>query len=133
MNLSKTQEKNAVAEKKAGDLSIQKLAENLASGDKKGALSAIRSRLNGEFEDSYQQLVWEGWRRALERDEPSALIFQLLNGLDDDQVSKTYQDMKKKRSEILIRDHTQTDLSNYYIKTWVTLLEIYCNVCQEKQ
>ena len=122
-----------MAEKKAGDASMIKLAENLASGNKKGALSAIRSRLHGEFQDKYQQLVWEGWKRALEREEPSALIFQLLDGLDDTHVKKAYQDMKKKRNEILVRDHTQTDLSKFYIKTWVSLLEIYCNICQEKQ
>ncbi|MCE7746199.1 MAG: hypothetical protein GPJ52_13800 [Candidatus Heimdallarchaeota archaeon] len=116
-----------------GDLSIRKLAENLSEGNKKGALSTIRSRLSGEFQDDYQQLVWEGWKRALEREEPSSLIFQLLNGLEDDQAKISYQDIKKKKNEILIRDHTQTTLSKYYITTWVSLLEIYCNICQEKQ
>ena len=116
-----------------GDLSIRKLAENLSEGNKKGALSTIRSRLSDEFQDDYQQLVWEGWKRALEREEPSSLIFQLLNGLEDDQAKISYQDIKKKKNEILIRDHTQTTLSKYYITTWVSLLEIYCNICQEKQ
>lgn len=116
-----------------GDSSIRILAENLSEGNKKGALSTIRSRLNGEFQNNYQQLVWEGWKRALEREEPSSLIFQLLNGLDDDQAKISYQDIKKKKNEILIRDHTQTTLSKYYITTWVSLLEIYCNICQEKQ
>ncbi len=116
-----------------GDLSIRKLAENLSEGNKKGALSTIRSRLNGEFQDNYQQLVWEGWKRALDREEPSSLIFQLLNGLDDDQAKISYQDIKKKKNEILVRDHTQTTLSKFYITTWVSLLEIYCNICQEKQ
>ncbi len=116
-----------------GDISIRKLAENLSEGNKKGALSTIRSRLNGEFQDNYQRLVWDGWKRALERDEPSSLIFQLLNGLDDEQARISYQDIKKKKNEILIRDHTQTTLSKYYITTWITLLEIYCNICQEKQ
>lgn len=100
-----------------GDLSIRKLAENLSEGNKKGALSTIRSRLSGEFQDDYQQLVWEGWKRALEREEPSSLIFQLLNGLEDDQAKISYQDIKKKKNEILIRDHTQTTLSKYYITT----------------
>jgi len=122
-----------MTEKIAGDMSIRKLAENLSEGNKKGALSTIRSRLHGEFEDNYQQLVWEGWKRALERDEPNSLIFQLLNGLDDNQVNITYQDIKKKKNEILIRDHTQTTLSKYYISTWVSLLEIYSNICQGKQ
>lgn len=116
-----------------GDLSIRKLAEDLSEGNKKGALSTIRSRLNGEFQDNYQQLVWEGWKRALDREEPSSLIFQLLNGLDDDQAKISYQDIKKKKNEILVRDHTQTTLSKFYITTWVSLLEIYCNICQEKQ
>lgn len=118
--------------KVTGDTSIRKLAENLSEGNKKGALSTIRSRLNGEFQDNYQQLVWEGWKRALERDEPSSLIFQLLNGLEDDQVKITYQDIKKKKQEILIRDHTQTTLSKFYLTTWISLLDIYCNICQEK-
>jgi len=122
-----------VTAKITGDLSIRKLAENLSEGNKKGALSTIRSRLSGEFQDDYQQLVWEGWKRALEREEPSSLIFQLLNGLEDDQAKISYQDIKKKKNEILIRDHTQTTLSKYYITTWVSLLEIYCNICQEKQ
>jgi len=122
-----------VTAKITGDLSIRKLAENLSEGNKKGALSTIRSRLNGEFENNYQQLVWEGWKRALERDEPSSLIFQLLNGLEDDQAKITFQDIKKKKQEILIRDHTQTALSKYYITTWISLLDIYCNICQEKQ
>ncbi|NPE06704.1 MAG: hypothetical protein GNW80_00340 [Asgard group archaeon] len=117
----------------SGDSSIRILAENLSEGNKKGALSTIRSRLNGEFQNNYQQLVWEGWKRALEREEPSSLIFQLLNGLDNDQAKISYQDIKKKKNEILIRDHTQTTLSKYYITTWVSLLEIYCNICQEKQ
>lgn len=116
-----------------GDLSIRKLAENLTEGNKKRALSTIRSRLNGEFQDNYQQLVWEGWKRALEREEPSSLIFHLLNGLDDDQAKINFQDIKKKKHEILIRDHTQTTLSKYYLTTWIALLEIYCNICQEKQ
>jgi len=122
-----------VTVKITGDLSIRKLAENLSEGNKKGALSTIRSRLSDEFQDDYQQLVWEGWKRALEREEPSSLIFQLLNGLEDDQAKISYQDIKKKKNEILIRDHTQTALSKYYITTWVSLLEIYCNICQEKQ
>ena len=115
------------------DINIRKLAENLSEGNKKGALSTIRSRLNGEFQDDYQRLVWDGWTRALEREEPSSLIFQLLNGLDDEQARISYQDIKKKKNELLIRDHTQTALSKYYITTWITLLEIYCNICQEKQ
>lgn len=115
------------------DINIRKLAENLSEGNKKGALSTIRSRLNGEFQDDYQRLVWDGWKRALEREEPSSLIFQLLNGLDDEQARISYQDIKKKRNELLIRDHTQTALSKYYITTWITLLEIYCNICQGKQ
>jgi len=122
-----------VSEKKAVSPSIVQLAENLVNGNKKGALSIIRSRLNREFKDYYHQLVWEGWKRALEREESSALIFQLLNGLDDELVKKSYLDMKKKSSEILVRDHTQIDLSKYYIKTWVSLLEIYSNIRQEKQ
>ncbi len=122
-----------MSEKKAVSQSIIQLAESLANGDKKGALSVIRSRLSGEFHDNYQQLVWEGWKRALERDEPSALIFQLLNGLDAERVKESYNDMKKMSHEILIRDHTQEDLSKYYLKTWVSLLEIYSNICQEKQ
>ena len=117
----------------SGDSSIRILAENLSEGNKKGALSTIRSRLNGEFQNNYQQLVWEGWKRALEREEPSSLIFQLLNGLDNYQAKISYQDIKKKKNEILIRDHTQTTLSKYYITTWVSLLEIYCNICKEKQ
>jgi len=122
-----------VTAKITSDMSIKKLAENLSEGNKKAALSTIRSRLHGEFEDNYQQLVWEGFKRALERDEPNSLIFQLLNGLDDTEVKITYQDIKKKKHEILIRDHTQTTLSKYYITTWISLLDIYCNICQAKQ
>ena len=124
---------DAMSSKQTNDPALIKLAENLSKGNKKGALSAIRSRLNSPFANYYQQIVWKGWERALNRDETNALIFQLLNGLTVSEAKKAHQDLKKKKAEILIRDHTQTDLSKHYISSWVSLLEIYCDIHQEKQ
>lgn len=122
-----------MSSKKTSDPVLIKLAENLSKGNKKGALSTIRSRLNNSFANYYQQIVWKGWERALNRDETNALIFQLLNGLAFSEAKKALQDLKKKKTEILIRDHTQTDLSKHYISSWVSLLDIYCDIHQEKQ
>ncbi len=122
-----------MSNKKTSNPSLIKLAENLSKGNKKGALSAIRFRLSSSFANYYQHIVWKGWERALNRDEPNALIFQLLNGLAYNDAKRTFQDLKKKKAEILIRDHTQTDLSKHYISSWVSLLEIYCDIHQEKQ
>ena len=95
-------------------------------------MSIIRSRLSKPFESETQKLVWKGRERALNRQENNALIYQLLNGMEFSIVKKIHQDMRRKKSEILIRDHTQTNLSNNYIATWVSLLEIYCNIRQDK-
>ena len=122
-----------MAAKNSIDVRIQKLAKLLTEGNKKGALSTIRSRLSEPFDNPTQQRVWKGWERALNRQESNALIHQLITGLDYPDAKKAYQDLKRKRSEILIRDHTQTDLSKNYIDTWVDLLEIYCNIRQDKQ
>jgi hypothetical protein len=114
------------------ELVIQKLAKSLHKGDRRKALSIIRDHLKKPFENGYEQLVWKGWERALNRQENNALIFQMLNDLSPKEAKKTHQDLKKKRTEILTRDHTQTDLSKHYISTWVSLLEIYCNLLQDK-
>ena len=124
---------DSLSSKQTKNPALLKLAESLSKGNKKGALSAIRSRLNSPFANYYQQIVWKGWERALNRDETNALIFQLLNGLAINEAKQAHQDLKKKKAEILVRDHTQTDLSQHYISSWVSLLEIYCDIHQEKQ
>lgn len=110
---------------------LHSLAETLAQGDRKKALSFIRKRLNYSFNNDYEQLVWKGWERALNRQESMSLIYQLVNGMTAKDAKKTFQDLKKKRTEILIRDHTQTELSKHYIHQWVQLLGYYCEFCSE--
>ncbi|MHA1210913.1 MAG: hypothetical protein ACTSSH_00495 [Candidatus Heimdallarchaeota archaeon] len=122
-----------MADKGTVDMQIQKLAKQLTEGNRKGALSTVRSRLNDPFNNSSLRRVWKGWERALYRQENNALIHQLLNGLPYQDAKKAHQDLKRKKTEILTRDHAQTDLSKYFIATWVSLLEIYCNICQDKQ
>ncbi|NHJ85731.1 MAG: hypothetical protein FK734_09735 [Asgard group archaeon] len=122
-----------MANKSTIDIGIQKLAMSLVNGDRKDALSIIRTRLGEPFENEYLELVWKGWERALLRQEADALIFQLINGLDINEVRKIHLDLKKKKSEVLIRDHSQKELSKYYIDSWVDLLEIYSNNCKDKQ
>lgn len=121
-----------MADKASIDLNIQELAKILIDGDRRKALSIIRSRLNQPFDNMYQQMVWKGWERALNRQENNALIFQMLTEITPKDAKRAHQDLKKKKSEILIRDHTQTDLSKYYLTTWVSLLEIYSNMIQDK-
>ncbi|NHK32256.1 MAG: hypothetical protein FK730_12945 [Asgard group archaeon] len=121
-----------MANKASIDLEIQKLAKILIDGDRKKALSIIRSRLNQPFDNIYQQMVWKGWERALNRQENNALIYQMLTEITPKDARRAHLDLKKKKSEILIRDHTQTDLSKHYLTTWVSLLEIYCNMIQDE-
>jgi len=123
----------AMSNTEAIDYAIHKLAKCLIERDRKKALSIIRSRLNKPFDNQAQQFVWKGWERALNRQEDYALIFQMLNGIEFSEIKKIYQDMKRKKSEILLRDHTQIELSKNYLPTWISLLEIYCNICQDKQ
>ena len=110
---------------------LQILAETLAHRDRKKALSFIRKRLQNSFNSEYEQLAWKGWERALHRQESMSLIFQLVNGMSAKDAKKAFQDLKKKRTEILIRDHTQTELSKQYIHQWVQLLGFYCEFCSE--
>lgn len=113
---------------------IKKLAVCLSEGDRKGALSIIRSRLNEPFDESeeeYQMIAWRGWERAINRQESDALVYQMLNGLSAKAADETFKDLKKKKTEILIRDHTQTELSKVYLSSWVTLLEHYCVLCKD--
>lgn len=110
---------------------LQTLAETLVHGERKKALSFIRKRLNSTFNSEYEQLVWKGWERALNRKEGMSLIYQLVNGMPAKDVKKAFQDLKKKRSEILIRDHTQTALSKQYISQWVLLLGFYYEFCSK--
>ena len=126
-------EKTTLSEKRTIDYNIQKLAESLIARDRKKALSIIRSRLNKPFESNTQHFVWKGWERALARQENNALIFQMLNGIEFPAIKKIFHDMKRKKTEILLRDHTQTALAKEYLPTWISLLEIYCNIYQDKQ
>ena len=122
-----------MSEKTIIDTKIQNLAKSLLSGDKKAALTNITSRLNEPFEHEFEHLFWRGLERALIREENDALICQLLKGLKCTDAKKIYYDLKKKKSEILIRDHCQTNLSKFYLQNWVSLLEIYCELCLDKQ
>ncbi|NHJ05286.1 MAG: hypothetical protein EAX90_10710 [Candidatus Heimdallarchaeota archaeon] len=113
---------------------IKKLATYLSEGDRKGALALIRSRLNEPFDESegeYQMIVWRGWERAINRQENEALIYQMLNGLSSKAADEAFKDLKKKKTEILIRDHTQIELSKVYLSSWVTLLEHYYALCKD--
>jgi len=121
-----------MADKASIDLTIKELAKTLVEGDRKKALSIIRSRINQPFDNDYQQLVWKGWERGLNRQENNALIHQMLAELSPKDAKKVHQDLRRKKSEILVRDHTQTDLSDYYLSTWISLLEIYCNILHDK-
>ncbi len=112
---------------------IQTLAKYLAEGNKKDALSLIRSKLASESDDTPQLLVWKGWERALNRQEINSLIYQLLIGMPLKEAKKAHSDLKRKKTEILTRDYTQTDLSTNYLPLWVSLLEIYCNVHKDNQ
>ncbi len=112
-------------------LDLQTLAKTLVSKDRKKALSFIRKRLNKTFNNEYEHLVWKGWERALNRKESMSLIYKLVNGMTAKDAKKAFQDLKKKRSEILIRDHTQIELSKQYIHQWVQLLGFYSEFCSE--
>ncbi|HUT80141.1 MAG TPA: hypothetical protein VMZ29_02985 [Candidatus Bathyarchaeia archaeon] len=122
-----------MTEKIANDSNIQKLAKYLIEGNKKDALSLIRSKLSEESDDAPQQLVWKGWERALNRQENNSLIYQLLNGMPLKEAKKAHSDIKRKKTEILVRDYTQTDLSSNYLSLWASLLEIYCNIHKDNQ
>ena len=120
-----------MANKKDNASDIHQLANFLFEGDRKKALSHVRSRLSQPFDETesqYQEIVWRGWERALNRQENDSLIVQLLTGLSEEEANINFKDLKKKKTEILIRDHTQTDLSKIYLANWVTLLEHYCSL-----
>ncbi|MHA1124589.1 MAG: hypothetical protein ACTSO7_05060 [Candidatus Heimdallarchaeota archaeon] len=108
---------------------IEQLAKKLIAGDQKGSVSIIRSMANSVSENAYLTGVWRGMERGLQRQETDSLIHQLISGLSKKDATRNYRDMKKKKTEILVRDHTQKDLSKYYLQTWVTLLEFYCTNC----
>jgi hypothetical protein len=105
---------------------LEELAKKLLAGDQKGSLSIIRNMISSTIENDYLNGVWKGMERGLQRQESDSLIYQLISGISKKDATQNYQDMKKKKTEILIRDHTQKDLSKYYIQTWATLLEFYC-------
>ncbi|MBD3191961.1 MAG: hypothetical protein GF308_15035 [Candidatus Heimdallarchaeota archaeon] len=119
--------------KKKQPKEFEQLAEALMAGKQGAALSIVRSRLNDSFTHEFQKYVWEGWERALRRNEPDALIVDLLNGLPAKKAKEFHKDLKKKRSEILIRDHTKKALSNYYLESWVSLLDAYCSLSSSKK
>ena len=110
---------------------LEQLAKKLIAGDQKGSVSIIRKMANSVSENAYLTGVWRGMERGLQRQETDSLIHQLLSGLSKKDATRNYQDLKKKKTEILVRDHTQKDLSKFYIQTWVTLLEFYCANCPE--
>jgi len=110
---------------------LQILAKSLAEGDRKNSLSIIRKRLSSDFSNEYEMLVWKGWERALHRQESMSLIYQILNGMSAKEAKQALKDLKKKRTEILIRDHTQTELSKQYLHYWVQLLDLYSQFCSE--
>ena len=119
-----------MSSKDATNAAIEKLAKALIAGKKKESISVIRNMISSTSENAYLNGVWKGMERALQREESDALIFQMLTGLPKKDATKTFQDLKKKKSEILVRDHTQKDLSKFYIQTWVKLLEFYCANCK---
>jgi len=110
---------------------LEQLAKKLIAGDQKGSVSIIRKMASSVSENAYLTGVWKGMERGLQRQETDSLIHQLLSGLSKKDATRNYQDLKKKKTEILVRDHTQKDLSKFYIQTWVTLLEFYCAHCPE--
>lgn len=120
-----------MANSKGQEAELQQLAQYLIDGDRKNALSFVRKRLSDPFDDEYQMLLWNGWERALNRQEAEALIVQLLNGMATEDAKKAHKDLRKKRTELLIRDHTQTELSKKYIGEWAKLLDFYCELCEE--
>lgn len=105
---------------------LEELAKKLLAGDQKGSISIIRNMISSTTENAYLNGVWKGMERGLQRQESDSLIYQLMSGISKKNANQNYQDMKKKKTEILIRDHTQKDLSKYYIQTWATLLQFYC-------
>ncbi|MFW9922003.1 MAG: hypothetical protein ACFFDW_01815 [Candidatus Thorarchaeota archaeon] len=117
-----------MASSQNNDSEIQELAKSLIEKDRKKALSIIRQRLNASFDVEYEMLVWKGWERALNRQENSALISRLVDGIPEDDAKEIFKDLKRQKTEILIRDHTQTDLSKHYISNWLKLLEYYCSL-----
>ena len=110
---------------------LQTLAQSLVEGNRKNALSLIRKRLNEPFPSEYEMLVWKGWERALHRQESMSLIFQLLNGLSVKDAKAALKDIKRKKTEILIRDHTQTELSKQYLHNWALLLDFYSQLSSQ--
>ncbi|MBN1329212.1 MAG: hypothetical protein JXA54_07040 [Candidatus Heimdallarchaeota archaeon] len=122
-----------MADKIAVDINTQKLAKCLIEGNKKNALTLIRTKLSEENEDAPQLMVWKGWERALNRQENNSLIYQLLNAMPLKDAKKVYSDLKRKKTEILIRDYTQIELSTNYLPLWISLLENYCNIHKDNQ
>jgi hypothetical protein len=121
-----------MANKEVTTKALEQLAKKLLAGDRKGSISVIRNLASStDGENAYLTGVWKGMERGLQRKENDSLIFQLLTGLPKKEATKNFQDLKKKKSEILVRDHTQKDLSKFYIQTWVTLLEFYCANCPD--
>jgi len=131
LSFEKNLRSDGMASKEVTTKALEQLAKKLLAGDRKGAVSIIRNIASSTGENAYLTGVWKGMERGLQRKENDSLIFQLLAGLPKKEAIKNYQDLKKKRSEILVRDHTQKDLSRFYIQTWVTLLEFYCTNCPD--
>ena len=119
-----------MSSKDATNAEIEKLAKQLVAGNKKESIAIIRN-IASSTDNAYLNGVWKGMERGLQREESDSLIFQLLRGMSKKDATKIFQDLKKKKSEILVRDHTQQDLSKYYIHTWAKLLEFYCENCKD--
>ncbi|MEA2071147.1 MAG: hypothetical protein U9O98_07640 [Asgard group archaeon] len=110
---------------------IKLLGKALAENNHREALALARERLRSDsFQEAYHRLFWEGLERALARKEEEAIVTKILHDYSPEQVKKLLEELTQKQKELLIRDPAQTDLSQFYLQKWASLLSYYCQFCE---
>lgn len=105
---------------------LNNLAYALKIGDQKKALSILRSTINnGEFKNEWTRIAWQGWLKALELNSKDSLIFQLLNDIPLETLSKYIKEFKNYMKTIPQRDPEKKDFAKYYIGSWIDILKTY--------
>ena len=105
---------------------FEALALLLRQGLKKEAVLFLKKNIDSLITVAPQRAdIWKGWLNAIERDEASSLVSQLLSGLPDKEIKNTIREFRVMHKMVEQQDPINKKEPGVFFREWIHLLRAY--------
>ena len=105
---------------------IQELVQILHKGNKKETCDYIKKILSENvITDTNKRLAWQGWLAGLESSDPSAIINQLIMGVEKKHLKNIGSELKAMNEIVERQDPPRHASKDVYFREWNRLVREY--------